>query len=183
MGARMSIPHVQETTDIYLPIVYLKRETKLFLPYVYAIVSNLANPGFEDGYTGWTFTSNQGMDLITQFQAHSGLHSASLGNGGHYRVASISQHIMIPVGPSTLSYWVYIDSADACGWDFLKFYVNSQPIFSYDICSSTSTSQWSLRNLDLSGFAGQAITLQLEFTSDATVVSYVYVDDFQFTSP
>jgi hypothetical protein len=183
-GAGESAPHSQEINNLYLPFVIFREETRTYLPAIFhKIVPDIANPGFEQGYTGWAFSSNQGSDLITQAQAHIGVYSASLGNGNNYRVASISQGVTVPASRSSLIFWIYIDSADACGWDYLRFYINSQLFYTYDICSPTSTHQWSIRNLDFSGFAGQPITLKIEFTSDVTVESYVYVDDFEFGAP
>jgi hypothetical protein len=170
LGAEARAPKQQQPINIYLPVLYV-------------LMPGFVNPGFEGGYTGWMFNSNQGMDIITQAQAHSGNHSAGLGNGSNYRVASISQRITVHSSYLALWYWIYISSADACGWDFLKFYVNNQLIFTYDICASNATNQWVLRTLDLSAYAGQTITLKLEYTSDETVPSTVYVDDFHFTLP
>ena len=184
MGARLELLHFQENIDLYLPIVVLQRETRNYLPVI--IVQNIpdiANPGFEQGYTGWVFSSNQGADLISQLRVHNGSYSASLGNGSNYRTASISQDLSVPAGRSTLAFWIYIELPDACGWDFLRFYINNQLFSTFDICSSTSTYQWSQRNLDLSGYTGQVITLRAEFTSDIAIPSYVYVDDFQFPFP
>jgi hypothetical protein len=184
IGTGMGRPHLQDMTNLYLPIIISQSDNWLYLPVIYKqIAPDIANPGFEQGYTGWVFNSNQGIDLITQAQANTGLYSASLANGNNYRVASISQNLMVPSSRSMLTFWIYINSADVCGWDYLKFYINSQLFYTYDICSGTSTYQWTFQNMDLSGFSNQAITLMIEYTSDISLASYVYLDDFQFTWP
>lgn len=160
---------------LFLPMVMLKSTSP---------PQEIANPGFEESFTGWTFYSNQGYDTITPVESHSGYYSASLGNGKNDRVASISQTMQVPISRSKLAYWIFTRSGEVClDFDYLKIFINGQERRYYDICANNQTNQWVYWDLDLSSNSGQMVVLKIEFRSDASVSSEVYLDDFQFTYP
>ena len=58
------------------------------------------------------------------------------------RPTSIIQTGIQVGGLRYLHYWYWIASADDCGWDFAKIYINGSQQKSLDLCSSSNTSGW-----------------------------------------
>jgi hypothetical protein len=147
------------------------------------VVTNpIANPGFENGSTGWVFQSNQGDPIRVSPFAHSGSFSAALGNGNHNRVASISQQFTVPFNNYNLQYWQYIQSNEVCGtpFDVVTIYINGANFQSFNVCSGLNSLDWSRAIINLISYRGDTIVFRMEFTSDGNTQSFFYVDDFSF---
>jgi len=152
------------------------------------IGSQFTNPGFEQGTTGWIVQSNQGDSVVTSAKAHTGFYSAGLGNGTNNRTASITQQVFVPFDKYTVQYYQLIDSDEICPpgnqrYDYVTIYVNGGFFADYNICEGISSPSWEKWFINLSPYKGSSVVLLLQFTSDGTLASAVYVDDFSFISP
>lgn len=146
---------------------------------------NVPNGDFELGQNGdWSETSALGYDLVVPetyglpVEPLSGTYVAWLG-GADDEDSQLS-HSNVTVSndaTATLSFYYQILSSDFCGYDFTNVSINGQVFFSYDMCSVTETADWQQETLDLSGFAGQTITLDFFTDTDFSFVSSFFIDD------
>ena len=150
----------------------------------------LPNGGFESGSTVWSEFSAQGWDLILDTASlpapilpYSGNWAVWLG-GDQNEFAYIDQQVTVPSGSPTLNYWHWIDSEDACGFDFARVFVNSSEVDEYDLCFQTDTGNWVLYSLDMSAFAGQTVSLRIRVETDDQLLSSLFVDEvyWEYTS-
>ncbi|MCA9867004.1 MAG: hypothetical protein KIS95_10045 [Anaerolineae bacterium] len=155
---------------------------RVFLPTVLQPAFAIRNANFEAGRTGWVDTSTDGGAVIRTDQpvaAHSGVWVAWLG-GARNNISTISQQVTVPASAPILSYYHYIASADACGYDKAVVFANLTQITSYQLCSSQNTHGWVRKVIDLSAFANQSIMLQIRVETDGTLNSNLFVDDVAF---
>ena len=89
----------------------------------------------------------------------------------------ISQSVTIPADSSTLRYWYWIGSEDACGYDLAWVRINNVSVKTIDLCSDTDTGGWVPATIDLAGYAGQTIALQIRVETDGSLNSNYFVDD------
>jgi hypothetical protein len=148
--------------------------------------STFDNPSFEDGNTGWVFQSNQGDDVRTNSTAYNGNWSSDLGNGGHNRIASISQEITVPTDRYYVRYYQRLNSNEVCGqrYDYVTIFINGSKFTDYTVCRNFNTgSSWQVQFINLTNYQGDTVVFRMEFRSDQAISSYVYVDDFSFQKP
>ena len=81
-----------------------------------------------------------------------------------------------------LAYWHWIASEDSCGWDFGGVLVNGTVVDVYDLCDSASTGGWVHHVVNLSAYAGQAVTFQIRVETDSSLNSNLFIDDVSFQS-
>lgn len=112
---------------------------------------------------------------------HSGSWAAWLG-GDYDEVAYLQQSVFVPADRPYLGYWHWIDSADVCGYDFAYVRINGSTVHQYDLCSSNNTGGWVPLVVDLSGYAGQTVQLQVRVETDSSGNSNLFLDDFAFQS-
>jgi hypothetical protein len=148
----------------------------------------LVNPGFEQGPgVGWTaFTSgNYGLILNSDFPngvtPHAGAWLAWLG-GLDNDAAALEQALTAPAAAPVLRYWAWIVGEDACGDDMAWVLVDGQVVEEFSLCPATATAGWVERSVDLSTFAGAAIVLRIETTTDGQTTSSLFLDDFAFAA-
>ncbi len=154
----------------------------------------LKNGGFESGAVNWTQSSTKGYALIctstscgaAPTTAHSGSYFAWLA-GANSEASQISQAVTLPPGQkTTLAFWNRIISTDTCGYDYgyVRVVANGTTtnVKTFNLCSSTQTSGWVKNTVDLSGYAGQTVTLVFRATADATQISSFFVDDANLVS-
>lgn len=166
-----------------------------------SIVNLLANGDFDAGADGsWIENSvifegstNILILELLQFQdkiaPNSGDYAVWLG-GGDSESASLSQSVVVPSYlPVSLSYYYQIRAQDECGRDFVKISVNGITVKSIDLCGLTETEQWQQDEIDLSGYAGQLITVSFNISTDsfspyigdAAAASNFFLDDVTMT--
>lgn len=148
----------------------------------------VVNPGFEQGRNaGWQEYSTHGLAVImnsgfpTGVSAHGGQWLTWLG-GADDEISYIRQNVTIPTNAPILSYWAWIASADACGYDFGGVMVNSNVVNVFNLCQSTATGGWVRRTVNLSAYAGQTVWLQLRVETDGSLNSNLFIDDVSFTN-
>jgi hypothetical protein len=171
--------------NIYLPAIY-----RLTFP---TSGNSLVNPGFEDGDTGWTFFYDNGNPIRTTSLAHTGAWSAELGASydpanpvAYPRRAYIQQMVYIQPATPVLQFWEYIvsDETSCLSFfgDFVAITIDGQELARASICSPVEGQPvpWTIRQVDLSAYTGKWVRLRIEYTSDSTLPSDYYVDDFAF---
>ncbi|MBY8886934.1 immune inhibitor A [Streptomyces sp. PTM05] len=144
----------------------------------------LANPGFESGNTGWTATSGV-ISTSSKEPAHSGSYKAWLNGYGDANTATLAQTVTIPSGCSaSLSFWLHVDTAEttsSTAYDTLKAQVLSSSgtvlgtLATYS--NLNAASGYTQRTFDLSGYAGQTVTVKFTGTEDAQKQTSFVIDD------
>ena len=172
---------VDGSYQAYLPLVFQN----------FAFITNIVNGDFESGSTGWTEYSKLGYAIILSstttslpITPHSGTYLAWLG-GDNNEISYIQQQVTISSGAPYLVYWEWIDTVDICGYDYSYVLINASTVDTSDLCASTNTGAWVTHTVNLSAYAGQSVTLQINVTTDASDISDFYVDDvsLQATAP
>jgi hypothetical protein len=141
----------------------------------------VTNPGFESGSTGWTATSG----VIGQYGSsgeptHSGTWDAWLDGYGTSHTDTLSQSVTIPSGCSTytLSFWLHIDTSEtttSVAYDKLTVTLGSTTLATYSNLNKASGYQQ--RSFNVSGFAGQTVTLKFSGVEDSSLQTSFVVDD------
>ncbi len=141
----------------------------------------ITNPGFESGSTGWTATAG----VIGQYGSsgeptHSGTWNAWLDGYGTSHTDTLSQSVTIPSGCSTytLSFWLHIDTAETTtvtAYDKLTVTLGSTTLATYsNLNKGTGYVQ---RSFNVSGFAGQTVTLKFTGVEDSSLQTSFVLDD------
>lgn len=144
----------------------------------------LINGDFEGGRdVGWIEISRLGVQIIyhrdglpPDITPHSGEWAAWLG-GLHDEQTSIKQEVTIPSFGPVLSYWHWIESEDACDYDFARILINDEEVISYSLCTPSNTDGWVKKTVDLNAYAGQTVHLQMQVDTDPDQYSSLFVDD------
>jgi hypothetical protein len=119
--------------------------------------------------------------------SRSGNYAAMLSNGSPNQVTYIQQYITVSPYQPYLVFYRRMDSSDACStsrymWDYYRVTINGLEVFYQSVCSPNSSTNWIRESIDLSGFALNTVMLTVEFHSDDSVSSWLYLDDFSFES-
>ena len=144
----------------------------------------LANPGFESGSASWTATSGVIGQNGPSEPAHSGSWDAWLDGYGRTHTDTLSQTVTIPSGCSSyvLSFYLHIDSAErttTVAYDKLTVTLGSTTLATYS--NLNKASGYVLRSFNVSGFAGQTVTLTFTGTEDSSLATSFVVDDTALT--
>ncbi|HEU4346558.1 MAG TPA: M4 family metallopeptidase [Actinoplanes sp.] len=141
----------------------------------------LGNPGFESGNTVWTATSG----VIGQWggsgqPTHGGTWNAWLDGYGVTHTDTLSQTVTIPSGCTsyTLTFWLHIDSAETTTtiqYDRLTVQLGSTTLATYS--NLNKAAGYSQKSFNVSGFAGQTVTLRFTGTEDSSLQTSFVIDD------
>ncbi len=145
----------------------------------------LANPGFESGAASWTATSG----VIGQWgssgePAHSGTWNAWLDGYGSSHTDTLSQSVTLPAGCSsyTLTFWLHIDTAEtttSTAYDELTVQIGTTTLATYS--NLNRASGYVQKTFNLSGYAGQTVTLKFAGTEDSSLQTSFVIDDTAIT--
>ncbi len=144
--------------------------------------SGLVNGGFETD-EGWVLNR---LAIYVNEPVHSGSRSVRLGippgEPGQYAYSSVSQAFVVPAGPTaTLSLWVYLRSeGDRDDLYYISLYDGSGEYRLLDTWRPGDLPEgtWVERQVDLSPYAGQRVTLYIGVKNDGDEqTAAVYVDD------
>jgi Putative Ig domain len=144
----------------------------------------LGNPGFETG-TAAPWTSSAGVvDNSTSEPAHSGSWKAWLNGYGTTHTDTLSQSVTIPAGCTTysLSFWLHIDTAEtttSTAYDKLTVTLGSTTLATYS--NLNKNTGYAQKSFNVSGFAGQTVTLKFSGSEDASLQTSFVVDDTALT--
>jgi hypothetical protein len=141
----------------------------------------ITNPGFESGSTGWSATAG----VIGQYGSsgeptHSGSWDAWLDGYGTSHTDTLSQSITIPSGCTnyTLSFWLHIDTSEtttSVAYDRLTVTLGSTTLATYS--NLNHASGYTQRSFNVSGFAGQTVTLKFTGVEDSSLQTSFVIDD------
>ena len=141
----------------------------------------ITNPGFESGSTGWTASSG----VIGQYGSsgeptHSGTWDAWLDGYGTSHTDTLSHSITIPSGCSTytLAFYLHIDTSEtttSTAYDKLTVSLGSTTLATYS--NLNHASGYVLHSFNVSGFAGQTVTLSFKGVEDSSLQTSFVVDD------
>jgi hypothetical protein len=149
----------------------------------------LGNPGFESGSSTWSASSGV-ITNATGEKAHSGSYYAWLDGYGTATTDTLSQSVTIPSGCSsaTFSFWLHVDTAEtstSTAYDTLKVQVLSSSgtvlgtLATYS--NLNAASGYTQRSFNLSGYAGQTVTLKFTGTEGSQYQTSFVVDDTALT--
>jgi subtilase family serine protease len=141
----------------------------------------ITNPGFESGTTGWSSTAG----VIGQYGSsgeptHSGTWDAWLDGYGTSHTDTLSQSVTIPSGCSnyTLSFWLHIDTSEGTtttAYDKLTVTLGSSTLATYS--NLNHASGYVQHSFNVSGFAGQTVTLTFKGVEDSSLQTSFVIDD------
>ncbi|MFC7546009.1 M28 family peptidase [Plantactinospora sp. GCM10030261] len=139
----------------------------------------ISNGGFESGSASWTASSGV-ITTSSQQPAHSGSYKAWLDGYGRSHTDTLSQSVTLPAGCTTytLAFWLHIDTAEttsSVAYDRLTVRLGSGTLATYSNLNAAGGYQ--LRSLDVSGYAGQTVTLTFTGVEDASLQTSFVVDD------
>nr|WP_275564022.1 protease pro-enzyme activation domain-containing protein [Kitasatospora sp. SID7827] len=143
----------------------------------------LGNPGFETG-TAAPWTSSTGVvDNSASEAAHGGSWKAWLNGYGSAHTDTLSQSVAVPAGcAAKLTFWLHVDTAETStttAYDKLTVSVNGTTAATYsNLDHNTGYAQ---RTVDLSGYAGQTVTVKFTGVEDASLQTSFVVDDTALT--
>jgi subtilase family serine protease len=140
----------------------------------------IKNAGFESGSTGWSSTSGVIGQNGPYEPAHSGTWDAWLDGYGTSHTDTVSQSITIPSGCSnyTLSFWLHIDTAETTttvAYDKLTVTLGSSTLATYS--NLNKASGYVQHSFNVSGFAGQTVTLTFKGVEDSSLQTSFVIDD------
>jgi hypothetical protein len=140
----------------------------------------LGNPGFESGNTIWSTTANVIGQWGTSEPPHSGTWDAWLDGYGTTHTDTASQSVMVPAGCTTytFSFWLHIDTAETTGsiaYDKLTVTIGGTTLATYS--NLNKASGYSQKSFNVSGFAGQTVTIKFTGTEDVSLQTSFVVDD------
>jgi PKD repeat protein len=145
----------------------------------------LGNPGFETGTAApWSATAGVVKNSSSE-PPHSGSWDAWLDGYGTTHTDTLSQSVTIPTGcKASFSFWLHIDTAETStttAYDSLKVQVlNSSGTVLGTLATYSNLNHntgYAQRTFDLSGYAGQTVTLKLTGAEDYTKQTSFVLDD------
>ncbi|GIH20127.1 putative Ig domain-containing protein [Rugosimonospora africana] len=139
----------------------------------------IGNAGFESGSTPWTATSGV-IGASSGQSAHGGTRFAWLDGYGSTHTDTLAQTVTLPADctTATLTYWLHIDTAETTtttAYDTLTVQVGTTTVASYSNLNKATGYQQ--RTVDVSGFAGQTVTLKYTGTEDSGAQTSFVLDD------
>jgi hypothetical protein len=156
-------------------------------PSVAPCIQVVQNGGFEsDG--GWTIQPTPIKALLTDAVARTGRRSLQVGitpDQVHvYSYSSAEQRLSIPAGrTATLSLWYTISAPGGTGDNGYLLFRPDGGIWRYLSTMREPTPGWVELELDMSGYAGQTVTLRIGMRNDGRDAPMVmYVDDVSLES-
>ncbi|MFJ4522129.1 hydrolase [Streptomyces sp. NPDC088810] len=144
----------------------------------------LGNSGFESGSSTWSATSGV-ITNSTGEPARSGSYYAWLDGNGSAATDTLAQSVTIPSGCSArLSFYLHVDTAEtstSTAYDTLKVQVlNGSGTVLGTLATYSNlnaASGYTQRSFDLSGYAGQTVTLKFTGTEGSKYQTSFVVDD------
>ncbi|MFJ4835364.1 hydrolase [Streptomyces sp. NPDC088747] len=144
----------------------------------------LANPGFESGSSSWTASSGV-ITTDTGQAARTGSYKAWLNGYGSAHTDTLAQSVTIPAGcAATLSFHLHVDTAEtttSTAYDTLKAQVlNSGGTVLATLATYSNLNAgtgYTQRTFDLSGYAGQTVTVKFTGVEGSVLQTSFVLDD------
>ena len=150
----------------------------------------IVNGDFEQGrLVGWSEYSSQGWKLVVDkphmgpYSPHAGTWAAWLA-GDNNETSVITQSGVTITSPGSMLYvWYFIHSDDDCGYDYGYVKVNSDVVYTWNLCTSTNTNGWKNQAIDLSAYDGQTVNISIIGQTDVGYISDLIIDDVVLGGP
>jgi hypothetical protein len=145
----------------------------------------LGNPDFESGNTVWAASAAViGQNGAAGEPTHAGTWNAWMDGYGTTHTDTLSQTVTIPAGCSaTLSFFLHIDTAETTTttqFDKLTVKLGTTTLGTFsNLNKGTGYTQ---RSFNVSGFAGQTVSLSFTGTEDTSLQTSFVVDDTALTA-
>jgi hypothetical protein len=142
----------------------------------------LGNPGFETGTAAPWATSAGVISSSSAEPAHAGTWDAWLNGYGATHTDTLSQQIAIPAGcRATVSFWLHVDTAETgtTAYDTLTVKVGTATVASYS--NANHNTGYASHSIDLTGYAGQTVTIAFTGAEDYTKQTSFVLDDTALT--
>jgi N-acetylneuraminic acid mutarotase len=157
----------------------------------------IVNGCFETGdFTGWVIDGNNATPVVTDFNPHTGIYSAFVGdppdgfcgqpgteaNGS----SSFYQQFTVPAGGGTLTFWYMTCTTDTIQYDWQDAYItNTNGQILQTIFHQCSDSQaWVQQTVNMAPYAGQTVRIRFLVHEDGFGdLTGMYVDDVQLLGP
>ncbi|HEY0805619.1 MAG TPA: S53 family peptidase [Pseudonocardiaceae bacterium] len=144
----------------------------------------LSNPGFESGATVWSSTPAVIGQNGPSEPANTGTWNAWLDGYGSTHTDTISQSVTIPSGcGASLSFFLHVDTTETTTTaqnDVLTVTLGSTTLATFS--NLDAASGYTQHTVDVSGFAGQTVTLTFTGTEDSQLQTSFVVDDTSLTA-
>lgn len=88
----------------------------------------------------------------------------------------------IPSNATTLNYWYWAASQDACGYDYGYVRFGSATLRTYNLCSSNNTGGWVYQQINIAAYRGQTVNLRFVVTTDSSLNSNFFLDDVSIST-
>ncbi|MFG2825825.1 M1 family aminopeptidase [Kitasatospora sp. NPDC048365] len=139
----------------------------------------IANGGFESGTSPWTASSGV-VDNSTSQAAHSGSWKAWLDGYGSSHTDTLTQSVTLPAGCTTasLSFWLHVDTAEtttSTAYDKLTAKIGTTTLATYS--NLDKAAGYLKKTFDVSGYAGQTVTLSFTGVEDSGQQTSFVLDD------
>jgi subtilase family serine protease len=139
----------------------------------------LGNTGFETGSASpWSATSGVVSTASGSEAPHGGTYFAWMDGYGSAHTDTLSQTVTVPSGctSATLSFWLKIDTAEtsSTAYDKLTVKVGSTTLATY---SNLNKAAYTQRSFNLTGYAGQSVTVTFTGIEDASLQTSFVIDD------
>ncbi|GAA4875783.1 M1 family aminopeptidase [Kitasatospora terrestris] len=139
----------------------------------------IANGGFESGTSPWTASSGV-VDNSTSQAAHSGSWKAWLDGYGSSHTDTLAQSVTLPAGCTTasLSFWLHVDTAEtttSTAYDKLTAKIGTTTLATYS--NLDKAAGYLKKTFDVSGYAGQTVTLSFTGVEDSGQQTSFVLDD------
>ncbi len=132
----------------------------------------------DDGGLTATGSWQHGAPTSGPNAAHSGTNVWATTLSGPYPngdSASLTFEVTVPSGAPTLSFWHYTDNEAGYDYTYVRVHVGASVT---QVDSLPSILAWTERTVDLSAYAGQAVTIEFFHTSDGSITyDGTYLDD------
>lgn len=113
---------------------------------------------------------------------HSGTHAAWLG-GGDNETSYIIQYGVPVHKPATVLHLWYVAASQetVCGNDVAGVYMGSEKVFTWDLCASQNSTDWTKASIDLVAYDGAGESLSIVVTTNGSLNSNLFIDDVSIT--
>ncbi|WP_371498345.1 protease pro-enzyme activation domain-containing protein [Kitasatospora sp. NBC_00374] len=138
----------------------------------------IGNGGFETGTAAPWSASTGVVDNASGEAPHAGSWKAWMDGYGSAHTDTLSQTVTIPAGcKATFSFWLHIDTAEtgSTAYDKLTVKAGSTTLATYS--NANAATGYVQKSFDLSGFAGQSVTLTFTGVEDSSLKTSFVIDD------
>jgi hypothetical protein len=127
-----------------------------------------------------TTVTREGFILPDYMIPRSGNRAAWLG-GAYDEISFIRQSVEIPASRVTIGFWMWIESADYCGYDFGGVIFHDDTVADvFPLCDDWNTYGWVKREVQYTTCSPRTFAFQIRAETDSSLNSNLFIDDVTF---